>query len=146
MARHAEQLIEEMVENDRNPVAAYLENLRNRSAAARLIRHYGEPVVREILAALAEVPDFPPSNLLWNACHWDVPLQCFLRTRLEPVFRVLRIDDRRMEAIVTVEHGQASRRAATQEAFALRRDWRGYLVVEDRALIGRGDSGKSWRA
>ena len=90
MAEHAKGLIEEIEEDRKNPIAAYVDKVLSKQAANKLARRYTEPVVREVLAALAEVPDFPPAHLLWNAEHRDVPLHCFLRMRTEPVFRVLR--------------------------------------------------------
>ena len=48
MALHARRLIKEMVQARRNPVGAYLEQLRNRTAAARLARKHGADLVREV--------------------------------------------------------------------------------------------------
>ena len=136
MAVHAQGIIEEIIEEKRNPVAARFERMQARRAASRLAKRHGEALVREILSGLAEVPDFPPSSLLWNAIHWDVPLSCFLRMRREPVFRVLKIEERgRLGARVEVEHGQAKRREATREEFVMRRDWQGHFVVERRRVV-----------
>ena len=135
MAGHAQLLIEEMEEEMGNPLAGYVERLRNRRAARRLAKRYGEAVVRSVLAALAEVQHFPPSVFLWNAWHWDVPLHCFLRSRREPVFRLLDIETGKNSTRVLLEHGSAERGAAAKEEFHLRRDWEGRLVVEDRRTL-----------
>lgn len=135
MAVHARQIIDEMVEARRNPIAAYFEELLNRKAAARLARLWGERAVREALSALAEAPDFPPANLLWNAGHTDVPLHCFIRTRREPIFRVLRLQPRPGGVEIAVEHGKAKRRESMREQFFLRRDRWGRLAVDSRRSL-----------
>ncbi len=136
MERHQRALIEEIGEAHLNPVAFYLEHLRNRSLAARLARKHGEAAVREVLEALGEVEGFRPANLLWNAGHWDVPLYCFFRTKREPVFRVVHLEADRMRATVSVEHGSARRGAATREVFRMQRHWSGELVVAEREVFG----------
>ena len=88
MAIHARELIQEMVEDHQNPAWALVESLLARRAVSRLVRRHSGRLFREILVALAERPDFPPSRYLWNASHPDVPLHCFLRMRREPVFRI----------------------------------------------------------
>lgn len=136
MAVHAQAILEEIVEDKRNPVVAKFEQMLSRRAAARLEKRHGEALVREILAGLAEEANFPPACLLWNAVHWDVPLSCFLRMRREPVFRVEKIDERgQTEVGVEVAYGAAKRGAATREVFVLRRDWEGRLVVAERARV-----------
>ena len=119
-----------------SPVVFYLDYLRNRSLAAKLVRRHGESAVREVLAGLGEVAGFPPANLLWNANHWDVPLHCFFRTKREPVFRVVRLETERTRASVSVEHGSPRRGAAVREVFQLRRNWSGVMVVETREVLG----------
>ena len=121
MRMHAQELIEEMEEARRNPVSAYIEQLRNRSAAARLAKRHGASNVRQILVALSEIPDFPPAVLLWNALHEDVPLNCFIRMRHEPVFRIRKLQIRPQVARVSVEYGKAARHESTAERIALRR-------------------------
>ena len=125
MAVHARELIEEMEEDRQNPAAAWIERLLCGRAAARLVRKHGSRLLREILVALSEVPDFPPSRYLWNASHPDVPLHCFLRIRREPVFRIVSIDLRGREIEVATEHGAAPKGRATRSRFILRRgdDW-----------------------
>jgi hypothetical protein len=136
MAVHAQGIIDEIVEDKRNPVAARFEQMLARRAASRLAKRHGEGLVREILSGLAEAPDFPPSSLLWNAIHWDVPLACFLRMRREPVFRVVKIEEQgRLGVRVEVEHGSARKREAMREEFVLRRHWQGHLVVESRRVV-----------
>lgn len=120
MAMHARELIDEMVEARRNPVAAYLEQLRNRTAAARLARRHGAALVRETLAALGAVPDFPPAQLLWNATHREVPLHCFFRSRHEPLFRVLKLRNISGKIRLLIEYGESA--APVQEEIVLVRD------------------------
>ncbi len=122
MAHHARGLIAEMEEVHQNPVAAWLETLKNRRAASRLAREHGEHRVREILVALSEVPDFPLANWLWDADQPTVPLYCFLRTRREPVFRVLKIASAPFVLSVTVEHGGLKRGTSVREQFRFGRD------------------------
>ncbi len=136
MGEHHRELIEEMSEAQMNPVAFYLDHLRSRSMAAKLVKRHGEAPVREVLAALGDVVGFPPASLLWNAGHWDVPLYCFFRAKREPVFRIVRLEVGRLEATVSVEHGSARRGAAMREAFRLGRNLYGALVVESREVLG----------
>lgn len=127
MALHARALVREMEEDSLNPAAAWVENLRARRAAGQLVRRHGSRLVREVLAALAEVDGFPPANLLWNAEHPDVPLHCFLRIRREPVFRILSFEVKGGgEVRVMVEFGPAAKGQGTRRSFVLRRapDWK----------------------
>lgn len=130
MAVHARELIGEMEEDYRNPAEAWLENLLARQAVGRLVWRHGRRLLREVLAALAEVPDFPPARYLWNASHPDVPLHCFLRMRREPVFRIIQLGRRGDAVDVTVEHGDAGRGRGTRHRFVLLRDAQWRLVVE----------------
>ncbi len=122
MALHARELIREMEEDYQNPAAAWIEGLRARRAAGLLVRRHGGRLIREILVALADVPNFPPAKLLWNAAHPDVPLQCFFRIRREPVFRILSIDPKDGEFRVLVEYGEAAKGKGTRRTFLLKRD------------------------
>jgi hypothetical protein len=126
MAVHARELISEMEEDYQNPAAAWIESLLARRAAGRLERRHGNRLLREILIALAEVPDFPPARHLWNAAHPDVPLYCFLRMRRDPVFRIIKIGHQSEAIELLVEHGDAGRGRATRRMFILKRDhhWR----------------------
>jgi hypothetical protein len=131
LAVHARELIREMEEDYQNPAAAWIEGLLARQAVRSLVRRHGKRLLREVLAALSEVPDFPPARYLWNATHPDVPLHCFLRIRREPVFRIARLVAREQGVELIVEHGAAGRGRGTRQAFTLRRDaqWR-LKVVE----------------
>ena len=129
MAVHAGDLISEMEEQRRNPVAAFIESIRNRRAAAKLSAKHGEAEVREVLAALAEIPGYPPASLLWNAGHRHVPLYCFLRLKIAPLFRVVGMDVTRTGAWVDTEY-QFGGAGVTRRAFAFERDWRGVLHLE----------------
>jgi hypothetical protein len=132
MALHARELIQEMEEDQLNPAAALLETLLCRRSASRLVRRNGGRLVREILIALSEVPDFPPARLLWNASHPDVPLHCFLRMRREPIFYINSISTMAGQTEVEIVHGKAGRGKGTHRRFVLRRDslWR-LRVAED---------------
>ncbi len=134
---HARQLLEEMLTDQLHPVLAAIERKLSQQAAATLIRRHGEPEMREILRALADATDFPPARLLWNIGHADVPLHCFLRTRHEPVFRVLRVDVTRLTAAIAVEHGAAREKSLKREEFCLRRGRSGALVIESRRNVSR---------
>jgi len=132
MGEHQRHIIEEMEENRRNPVATLIEQMRNRRAANKLTRQYDEASVREVLSALADQLNFPPSNLLWNAEHREVPLYCFIRMKHEPVFRVTRLDIHPQVASVEIEYGKAKPKESTREVISLRRDPQGQLVVDQR--------------
>lgn len=134
---HARELLVEMVIDQTHPVLATIERKLSQQAAATLIRRHGEPEMREILRALAEAPDFPPARLLWNVGHTDVPLHCFLRTRHEPVFRILRVDVTRLTAAIAVEHGAMRAKSLAREEFCLRRGRSGGLVIESRRIVSR---------
>lgn len=122
MALHARELIREMEEDHRNPVEALIEGLLARRAAAKLVRRHGGRLLREVFHALSQVPDFPPSRILWNALHPDVPLHCFLRIRREPVFRVARLERTADGFLVEVHHGRAKRGETSIQQFELRRE------------------------
>lgn len=126
MALHARELIREMEEDYQNPAAAWIESLLARRAAARLVRRHSGRLVREVLAALAEVPDFPAVRHLWNASHPDVPLHCFLRIRREPVFRILTLEVKSGEVQVLVEYGDGGKGKGSRRTFLLKRrdDWK----------------------
>ena len=122
MALHARELIKEIEEDRQNPASALIENLLARRSVSRLVRRHSGRLFRDILVALAELEDFPPSRYLWNASHLDVPLYCFLRMRREPVFRISSIQQMGQEVVVEVEHGSSARGKATVRKFLLRRD------------------------
>ena len=136
MAFHARETLAEVDKARRNPFAARFEAMLNKRAAKSLIKEHGEPVLREIFHALAEVPDFHPAIHLWNAWHWHVPMHCFLRTRSEPVFRVIHIETQRMTATIAVEYGKARRKYSTREEFTLQRHWDGHMEVIERRKLG----------
>lgn len=122
MALHARELIKEMEEDYQNPAAAWIESLLARRAAGRLVRSHGARLFREVLGALADIPDFPPVRHLWNAAHPDVPLHCFLRIRREPVFRILHMEVKSGDVHVMIEHGGNAKGKASRRSFILRRD------------------------
>lgn len=122
MAVHARGLIDEMEDARKNPKRSYLERLRNFAAARRLSRRHGPALVREILGALGRIEGFPPAQILWNAGHADVPLHCFLRSRIEPVFRITGLEVEPMEVRLEVEYGAHDRRKTTRESIVLQRN------------------------
>jgi hypothetical protein len=130
MAEHARELIAEIEEDYQNPAAAWIESLLARRAAGRLIRRHGSRLLREVLAALADIPDFPPARYLWNAAHPDVPLHCFLRIRRVPVFRILHFHHGQHSIEITIEHGEAGKGRGTRRMFTLKRDDRWRLRAE----------------
>jgi len=136
MAVYARELIAEMEEVHRNPVAAYIEQVLNHRAATKLVRKHGEQLVREVFTALAEVHNFPPGRRLWNAMQPLVPLHCFVRTRHAPIFRVRRIESQPWIVSVEVEHSATEGSATQRDEFLLRRNERGSLLVIRRRSIG----------
>ncbi len=131
MALHARELIAEIEEDHLNPVEALLEQLLARRSASNLAKKHGGRLVREVLFALSEVPDFPPARLLWNAMHADVPLHCFLRIRRLPIFRVVSFEKKGDTVFVETQHGSDKRGESIHRRFVLKRglDWR-LAVVE----------------
>ena len=132
MAVHAQELITEMEEQRRNPLAAFSEFIRNRRSARKLARRHGEAVVREVFVTLSEVDDFAPASLLWNAGHRHVPLYCFLRMRNRPLFRVITMESSLVRVDLTVEYQFGAARCPTREMFILKRDPAGDMRVESR--------------
>ena len=134
MSFHAKELIEEMEEQRRNPLEAFVESIRNRRFAYSLARKHGETAIREIFTALADVADFPPARLLWNANHRHVPLYCFFRLGCEPLFREISMEVKRKEARIDLEYQFDGSRRPSRELFSLKRGWHGNLFVEDRVI------------
>lgn len=135
MAEHTQVLIGEMEEAHENPIAAWLETLRNRRAASKLASRHGEGLVREIFIALADLPEFPLANWLWNADQPHVPLHCFFRSRKEPIFRVLKIASAPFLLTITVEYGGLEKEHISRERFIFARDRFGRLHVKSRENI-----------
>lgn len=122
MALHARELIREMEEDYQNPAAAWIESLLARRAIGSLVRRHGARLLREVLVALSDVPDFPPARHLWNAGHTDVPLHCFFRMRREPVFRILSLDMKSGEIRVMVEYADSTKSKRARKTFLIHRD------------------------
>jgi len=135
MSVHARELIEEIEEDKRNPVLAYLETLKSRALAMKLTIQHGEKLLREVMFALSMVEDFSPARFLWNAAHTHVPLHCFFRVGREPVFRVIRLNATAQSVLLEVEHGSKERALSVREEFVLRRNRRSELVVEARRRV-----------
>ncbi len=132
MGEHAREIIGEMIDDHANPAMAFLEQMLSRRAASKLLRCHEEPVIREVLLALAEIEDFPPARWLWNAAHPHIPLHAFFRTRREPVFRITGMEALPLMVTVIVEYGGAE---PQREEFRLRRDRRGRLGLEHRRRL-----------
>ena len=135
MAVHAQELIGEMEEQRRNPLAAFSEFIRNRRSARKLSRKHGEAVVREVFVTLADIEGFAPASLLWNAGHRHVPLYCFLRLRHRPLFRVIAMESGLTKVIITVEYQFGGDPYPVRETFMLKRDLAGDMRVEDRKVL-----------
>lgn len=131
MAEHQRALLDEAEEQRKNPFEAYWEGILNRRSARRLVKEHGESAVRELLLALSAVPDFTPSAYLWNADHWDVGLECFIRSRSEPIFRIKELMVRRDRALMLVEHGGTGKGELRRERVRFLRDWRGEMKVTE---------------
>lgn len=132
MAFHAKGLIEEIIEADENPLAAWWESVLARKVASRLAARHGEKRIRAIFSALSNVPDFLPAQWLWNALHPDVPLFCFLRLRKEPIFRLANVTNNAGRVKVIVEYGASDRKLTTREEFRLEHRPAGGLEVISR--------------
>ena len=133
-ALHQREMIAEIEEMKRNPIAAYVEELLIKREAARIRREHGERLAREVFSALAEVPDFPPAILLWNADSRDVPFQCFFRFRREPVFRLISMRNHGLSVTAEVEYGSTNRKLATRETFTFHRSVGDQLAVTKRKM------------
>ncbi len=134
MALHARGLIQELETERKNPKTSYLERLRNFAAARKLVRKCGKARLREILGAMGRIEGFPPAQILWNAGHTDVPLHCFFRSRIEPVFRITRMKVEAMKVEVEVEYGPNDKKATVRETIVLRRDARLTLEMAERTV------------
>jgi len=135
MAVHARELIVEMEEDSANPLVAFMEQMLCRRAAGKLERKHGEGLLREVLLALSEIPDFPPGRWLWNAAHPHLPLHTFFRMKREPVFRIVTLEPMPQVITLTIEHGGAEGVQTIREEIRLRRDRRGQLGLERRQAI-----------
>ncbi|MEM7600953.1 MAG: hypothetical protein AAF357_06010 [Verrucomicrobiota bacterium] len=132
MALHARGLIDEMEKERKNPKTSYIERLRNFAAARKLARKHGKAQLREILSTMGSIEGFPPAQILWNAGHADVPLHCFFRTKIEPVFRVTRLDVEAMKVEIDVEYGPADKKKTIKESIVMQRDAMLTLTLTER--------------
>lgn len=132
MHLHLEDLLDEIEYDDRHPAIAKMDTMMSKRAAKKLLKDTTETQLREVFLALAELDDFPPSNILWNADQWDIPLHCFVRQRREPVFKIHDLRITRETARLRIEHGSADKDQSTHETISLRRDYMGKLVLESR--------------
>lgn len=130
MAEHQRAILEEAEEVFQNPIAAFIEGVVNKRIAKRLMRQHGEAGVRELLVALSELEDFPPSAFLWNAMHWDVPLHCFIRSKSAPVFRVKEMWVKSDRGEMFIEYGELKK--LRKERVIFERHWRGEMRVSER--------------
>lgn len=134
MAQHAQEVIVEMEEDHLNPAAALLEQMQSRRAASRLLKQNEETLIREVLLALADLPDFPPGRWLWNAGHPHIPLHAFFRTQRKPVFRLSSLEAMPQIVIAHVEYGVAGSDQVIKEEIRLRRDRKSQLGLERRRV------------
>lgn len=135
MALHARDLIEEMVDDHENPIKAYIERMRNKSAVKKLTRQHGGSRVREIFTAMGQITDFPPAHLLWNASHQGMPLYCFVRMKAEPIFRIKQMDVSSMRVVVSVEYGENDKQNMSKETLVLQRDPKMKLQLTERTVL-----------
>jgi len=132
MSLHFDDVIHEIQEDARNPILAKLETVLATRASKKLLHNTTETELREVLLALAELDDFPPANLLWNADQWDIPLHCFIRQRREPIFRINNLNITRNHAKITLQHGSSNKKQTTHETIRLQRNYLGQLILETR--------------
>jgi hypothetical protein len=125
MAVHARLIIAEVEEVRVNPVVAFMDQMLCKRLASKLIKLHGEDTVREVLTALADIPNFPPAALVWNADHELVPLECFFRIKRGPVFFVHKMQVEPQLVSVHIEHGVKD--SAKKEEIQLRRNRQGKL-------------------
>ncbi|MEM9283949.1 MAG: hypothetical protein AAGA96_19175 [Verrucomicrobiota bacterium] len=135
LALHARDLISQMEQERKNPRNSYLERLRNFAMARKLAKKHGRSRLREVLAGLGAIEGFPPSQILWNANHNDVPLHCFFRSRIEPVFRITRLEVEPMEVIVEVAYGARDKKKTTRELITFSRNARLELDLMERTCL-----------
>ena len=134
MAVHARGLIEEMEIEREFPLESRLEQWRNRHHAARLSARHGERRVREVFHALSTMEDFFPTNLLWNAAHFHVPLHCFIRSKRAPIFRVKKMNSNAASVTVWVEYNESDGGEIIHEKIHLLRNRKWILEVVKREL------------
>ncbi|HBM76830.1 MAG TPA: hypothetical protein DD438_01865 [Verrucomicrobiales bacterium] len=135
MTVHQQRLLMEIAEARQSPVLSFLDEKLSRYVASRLERRHGEKIIRMVLRALADIDDFPPADLLWNAEHPDVPLHCFFRLRREPVFRLISLTVDPLGVKVVIEHGQAAKRHTTRQEIRLVRDRFGKLSAGAGSML-----------
>lgn len=128
-------LLQEVTDYRKNPVLAFLDETLNRRVALRWKKQFNEAAVREVLAALGEMHDFPPAVYVWNANHQELPLHCFFRSRREPIFRIIKMDILPRLVEITVEYGKSKKRDSIREQLTLRRDGNEKLVCVERQRL-----------
>ncbi len=130
---HCLQALRDIQQDRLDPHRAWMETLRCKMAAKRLLKKNSEADIREVLMALSWVEDFPMANYLWNADQWDSPLHCFIRETRGPIFRILHLQVTRLRAEVQIEYGSEHKPDRLRENLIFRRDWRGQLALESRS-------------
>jgi hypothetical protein len=130
MAVHARLILAEVEEVRVNPVVAFMDHMLCKRLASKLSKQHTEEMVREVLVALADIPQFPPATLLWNADHELVPLECFFRIKRAPVFTIHQMIVEPQQVIVHIEHG--ARDSTRREEIHLRRSRQGKLQYVTR--------------
>jgi hypothetical protein len=135
MRLHQRLLLDDIEDASRDPGLSWFDEVLNRRAARNLEKAHGEDIVREVLVALSEMPDFPPAVQIWNAGHKLVPLYCFLRMKRAPVFRIVNMDVLPQMVGLVVEYGRAKKFECMREEITLRRNRQGQLVFVNRVRL-----------
>lgn len=132
MERQCLLAIEEAEEDYADPKRAWLETIRCKHAARRLLKHNNDVEIREIFVALSLIEDFPPAIYLWNADNRKSPLHCFLREKRLPVLKFSKLVIRAMSASLEIEYGGLKSHERTREKITLQRNGQSEMTVETR--------------
>ena len=81
MQKQCAMAIDEAEEDRANPKLAWMETIRCKNAARKLLRNNKDIEIREVFMALSLLEDFPPAVYLWNADDPKTPLHCLLREK-----------------------------------------------------------------
>lgn len=135
MTLHQRLLLEDIDDSARDPGLSWFDEVLNRRAARHLEKAHGEDVVREVLVALSEVPDFPPAHQIWNAGHKLLPLYCFFRTKRGPIFRIVNMEVLPQMVGVVVEYARSKKADCLREEITLRRNRQGELMFVNRLKL-----------
>ena len=135
MQKQCAMAIEEAEEDRANPKLAWMETIRCKNAARKLLRNNKDIEIREVFMALSLLEDFPPAVYLWNAVDRKTPLHCLLREKRFPAIHFSELVIRRLSTDLVVEYGSIKAKERTRERITLERDWQGDLNVKSRNVI-----------